>query len=141
MEDQLVAERAGSIWKKFTKVIVYWEGLCKSSRLGVKSYQTLVNHHRDLLILMKLFASLASNSEPYITVFQTNNPMVPFMQDNLEKILNQLLRLGVQRDALDKPDTPLKKLNSKRLEDRNQNSKLYFRFIPLNLQGDFRLLG
>ena len=67
--------------------------------------------------------------------------MVPFMQDNLEKILNQLLRLGFQRDALDKPDTPLKKLNSKRLEDRNQNSKLYFRFIPLNLQGDFRLLG
>ena len=90
---------------------------------------------------MKLFASPASNSEPYITVFQTNNPMVPFMQDNLEKILNQLLRLGFQRDPLDKPDTPLKKLNSKRLEDRNQNSKLYFRFIPLNLQGDFRLLG
>ena len=93
MEDQPVAERDVNIWKNFTKVITCWEGFCKSSRPGVKSYETLVNHHGDVLIPMKLqlFAFLASILEPDITVFQTNNPMVPFMRDNLEQILNQLL--------------------------------------------------
>ena len=33
--------------------------------------------------------------------------MAPFMRDDLEKILNQLLQIVFQRDALDKADTPL----------------------------------
>ena len=39
--------------------------------------------------------------------------MVPFMRDKLETILNQLLHLIFQKDALDKADTPLKRLNRK----------------------------
>ena len=39
------------------------------------------------------------------------NPMVPFMRDELETILNQLLHLIFRKDALDKAGTPLKRLN------------------------------
>ena len=37
--------------------------------------------------------------------------MVPFMRDELETILNQLWRLIFRKDALDKADSPLKRLN------------------------------
>ena len=37
--------------------------------------------------------------------------MVPFMRDELEKILNQ--RIIFRKDAPDKPDTPLKRLAKK----------------------------
>ena len=37
--------------------------------------------------------------------------MVSFMRDELEMILNQLLRLIFRKDALAKSDTPLKRLN------------------------------
>ena len=37
--------------------------------------------------------------------------MVPFMRDELETILNQLLHLIFRKDALDKAGTPLKRLN------------------------------
>ena len=93
--DQAVAERAASIWKHFTKVIHYWERLCKSLRPAKKSYRTLIKHYRDPLVLMKLqfFAFIAGILKPYLTTFQTNRPMVPFMCDELMETLHQLLRL------------------------------------------------
>ena len=39
--------------------------------------------------------------------------MVPFMRDELETSLTQLLRLMFRKDAFDKADTPLKRLNKK----------------------------
>ena len=45
--------------------------------------------------------------------------MAPFMWDDLEKVLNQLLQIVFQRDALDKADTPLQKLNRNWLQNGN----------------------
>ena len=45
--------------------------------------------------------------------------MAPFMWDELEKILNQLLQMVFQRDTLDKADTPLQKLNRNWLQNGN----------------------
>ena len=50
IDDQPVVEWAPSIWKHFTKVIHYWEGLFKSVRPSNKSYETLVKHYRDRLV-------------------------------------------------------------------------------------------
>ena len=52
---------------------------------------------------------------PYLTIFETGNSMMPFMRDELQTILNQLLHVIFRKDALDKADTPLKRLNKKRL--------------------------
>ena len=105
------------------KVIKYWEGLCKSARPANKSYQTLVTHYKDRLIPMKLqfFAFLASILMPYLTLFQTTNPMVPFMLDDLEKIVNQLLRLVFKRKALETADTTLKRMKEKWLTDNSNH--------------------
>lgn len=90
MEDQPVAKITVSIWKKFTKFITYWKGSCKSSRPGLKLYEALLNHFRDLLKSMKLqfFSFLAGILKPYLTVFQTNSPIKTFTPNHLEKFLS-----------------------------------------------------
>ena len=62
---------------------------------------------------MQFFSFLAGILRPYLTIFQTDNPMVPYIRGELETILNQLLPLIFRKDALDKADTPLKRLNKK----------------------------
>ena len=123
IEDQPVAERAASIWKHFTKVVHYWEGLCKSLRPANKSYETLVKHYRDPLVPMKLqfFAFIAGILKPYLTIFQTNRPMVPFMCDELMKILDLLLHLIFRKKALEEADAALKKLKKKWLTDESHH--------------------
>ena len=104
MEDQPVAECAIQIWKSFKAVINYWEGLCKSKRPSNKSYESLVQHYKDPLIPSKLqfFAFIASIFKLFLTTFQTDHPMVPFLLNEFEKIINLLLPLIFKKDALEK---------------------------------------
>ena len=119
VEDQPVAERAIQIWNSFKAVINNWEGLCKSKRPSNKSYESLVQHYKDLLIPSKLqfFAFIASTFKPFLTTFQTDRSMVPFLLNELEKIVNLLLRLIFKKDALDKANTIVKKISLKWLSD------------------------
>ena len=119
VEDQPVAEGALQIWTSFKAVIVYWEGLSKSKRPKNKSYEVLVNNYHDPLIPAKLqfFAFIASIFKPYLTIFQTDRPMVPFMSNELEKIISQLLRLIFKKDDLDQAESIVTKMKRKWLLD------------------------
>lgn len=98
VEDKIVAERGLEVWRPLTRVIKHWESLCKSKRPKNKSYETLVQHYTDPLVPAKLqfFAFVAGIFEPYLVIFQTNSPMLPFMFSELEKLFNQLLRLVIK---------------------------------------------
>ena len=87
----------------------YWASLCKSKQPPVKSYQTLVSDISDLLFPAKLqfFVFLASMFKPYLTAFQTDRLMIPFMYEELPCILDQLIRLVFKREAIVKADTTL----------------------------------
>ena len=54
IEDKPVTERGIAICENFVKLALHWEGLCKSSRPLVKSYEVLVNHYRDSLMPIKM---------------------------------------------------------------------------------------
>ena len=62
---------------------------------------------------MQFFSFSAGILRPYLTIFQTDNPVVPFMRDELNTTLNQLLHLIFRKDALDKADMPLKRFKKK----------------------------
>ena len=53
IEDQPVADTAVKIWLNLVKVIKYWESFCKSERLKNCSYETLVLHYKDSLMIGK----------------------------------------------------------------------------------------
>ena len=81
VEDQDVAERASEIWSSIVSTVKYWGRLCKSKLPQNKSYETLVAYHQYLLIPAKLqfFIFIAGILKPYLVVFQTDSPMIPFM--------------------------------------------------------------
>ena len=98
----MVAERGLEVLKPLTMVIKYWESLCESKRPKNTSYEILVKHYKDPLVPTKLqfFAFVASIFQPYLVIFQTNSPMIPYMFCELEKIFNQLIRLYVGKMLL-----------------------------------------
>ena len=104
IEDDDVAERALEMWGSMVATVKYWEGLSKSKRpRNNTSYDTLVTYHKDLLIPAKLhfFVFIAGILKPYLVVFQTDSPLLPFMYDELFKILIRLLGLIVKKEKLD----------------------------------------
>ena len=80
------------IWEPFKKVIKHWKSLSKSQRPENKSYECLQRHYTDLIVLAKFqfFAFVTGIFEPYLVMFQTDWPMVPFMFPKLEKIFDKL---------------------------------------------------
>ena len=89
VEDKEVAERALEAWKSVVATVRYWESLCKSKKAkNNKRFDTLVIHHQDLLMAAKLhfFAFIAAILKLFLVLFQTGNPMLPFMYDELSKI-------------------------------------------------------
>ena len=100
-------------------------GLSKSKRPKNKSYEVLVNNYHDPLIPAKLrfFDFIASIFKPYLTIFQTDFPVVPFMSCELEKIINQLLRLIFKKDALDQAESIVTKMKRKWLLDTANHSE------------------
>ena len=87
IEDSDVAERAIEIWDKILKLFKFWESLPKHKRLSSKSY-LIQEATRDNVILAKLhfFASVANLLKPFFTVYQTRDPVVRFLYDDLHSL-------------------------------------------------------
>ena len=82
----------------------HWEGLSQSQRPKNKSYETLVKHYTDPLMPAKFkfkFECTATVFEPYLTRFQTDAPMIPFMYEQLKEIYGKLLSMVFKIDSLE----------------------------------------
>ena len=124
IEDEPVANRALEVWPSIVATVKHYEGLCKSARPQNKSYQTLVANHLDLLVPAKLhfFAFLANIMSPYLVMFQTDAPMLPFMFDELSCIIYRLLRLVYRQKKIDAKKYPRELMNEKFL--KNDDNKM-----------------
>ena len=90
VEDQRQTSRRSSIIN-LALCSVSCEALAKNS----KSYDTLVEHHQDLLIRMKFhfFSFITGILKPYLVIFQSDNPLLPFMFNDVSLILYCSVRL------------------------------------------------
>ena len=93
VQDRPVAERVIEVWGPCAKLIRHYESLSKSKRPKNKSNERLVSHYTDLLVLVKLqfFVFVGTIFEPYLSIFQTDAPMIPFIFTELENVYNNLL--------------------------------------------------
>ena len=93
------------IWKPFKNVITYWDSLSKSQGPASKSYEWLQRDYTDRLVPAKLqfFAFVAGIFKPYLVMFQTDWPVVPFMCAELEKIFDKLHRLIFRQESFAAP--------------------------------------
>ena len=51
------------------------------------------------------FIFLASLLKKFLVLFQTGNPMIPFIKDELGKIVKQLARVVFKKSAMDEAGT------------------------------------
>ena len=81
LEDVTVAECGKGILPNIVKLIKHYESSAQSYHPKNKSYETLVEHYSDKLIPVKLqfFIEIAEKLRPFLTRFQTEKPMLPFM--------------------------------------------------------------
>ena len=92
-ENKIVVERAIDVWENVVKTLKYWMGLQKSKQPkdSNKSYQRLKSTITDPLILVKLkfFAKTVNELNKFLLLYQTDNPMVPFIAQSLVEIIRQ----------------------------------------------------
>eukprot|EP00117_Sycon_ciliatum_P027072 scpid93514/ scgid22075/ len=67
---------------------------------GEFSYEDILKEYPGVLIKLKCFASIAREVQPFLTKFQTDCPMVPFLRSALESMLRSLLSRIVKQDNL-----------------------------------------
>ena len=110
IEDVAVADRLIEVWPNIKQIMNFWEKLPKSKQPSNKSYNTLKTAVLDELVIAKLgfFSYLAGMFKPFLTAYQTDRPMIPFLYGDLFKLLKNIFSVIIKPDIMNKCETPLK---------------------------------
>ena len=92
VDDKKVADRL-EIWPNIKKVVEKWEKLAPSERPKGKNYQTVFAAIKDNLITAKLnnFLFIASILQPFLTKYQSDDLLVPFMYDDASRSFMRII--------------------------------------------------
>ena len=103
VESRVVAKRAVLIWPHIKELFAFWGKLTKSKQPKCKSYETLKDAVKDQLIIAKLqfFSFVASMVEPYLTSYQTDSPMAPYIYFDLKNLVVNLLKLFIKSEVIE----------------------------------------
>ncbi|XP_037393253.1 uncharacterized protein LOC108432320 [Pygocentrus nattereri] len=100
LENLPAVERAIEIWP----YVVSCVDQVKAKKLPnprSSSYDTIAEARMDPIILAKLhfFMSILRTFQPFLTKYQTDAPMIPFLGRDLEDLIRSLLRRFIKRDV------------------------------------------
>ncbi|XP_063740389.1 uncharacterized protein LOC134883765 [Eleginops maclovinus] len=101
IENLPVVQRAIEIWpdmKKYVDAVT----TKKLPNPGTSSYDTIEVATKDPLILAKLhfFMAVSRSVTPFLTKYQTDEPVLPFFANDLAELLKNLLRRFIKRELL-----------------------------------------
>lgn len=122
LENVPVAQRAMDIWPN---VCVYVKAVSVKrndyTEPSSKSYRVVKDAVADRLMLSKLaaFMSIAMQLQPYLTAFQSDNPLMPFVCGELSSIVRALMKRIVKPDILDEATSTTRLLAVKYKEPAN----------------------
>ena len=104
VEDQKVGERIVEIWPSVIKIMNHWIFFPPSKQLKFRSYEVVKGAINDPFTVTKLkfFCFTASPLEPYLTIYQSEEPLIPFLYDDLQSLYKELLGLTVKSEVLEK---------------------------------------
>ena len=106
-ENRSTAERAISIWSNVEKMVSFWEEQPSSKRPKSKSYGYVKTAVDDSLTDVKLefFAYIAGILEPFLKMYQTDKPMIPFLYFDLKSLVLTLMKLFIKSSVLSEAKT------------------------------------
>ena len=107
VEDKKVAEKLVKLWPNMIKLFDFWETLAKSKRPDSKSFHNVKKGINDPLTVAKLcfFSYLAGLLQPFLTAFQGDGPMRPYLCNNIKELVVSLLGLIVKPEAIEEAQT------------------------------------
>ena len=108
-ENEDVAPRAIQVWDHYNALMQHFSTLCASKQpKNNSSYDTLKEHRHDKLMKLKFqaFRDVAHNMNLFLTVFQTDAPMIPFLSDTLESLMRRIMGYVVRGTVLDEAAIP-----------------------------------
>ena len=90
------------IWENIKSLVKHWESKLKSKRSLSKSYENLKAAVNDPLTTAKLqlFLFVAGILQPFLKSYQTDQPMIPFMYNDIFTLLQKILQSVVKPDLL-----------------------------------------
>ncbi|XP_070398050.1 uncharacterized protein [Nothobranchius furzeri] len=101
LENLPVAERALEMWASLT---MYLDAVRtrKLPNPGTASFDTLETAQKDPLILAKLhfYIAVTRTFAPFLTRYQTDEPVMPFLATDLAELMKSVLRRFVKREIL-----------------------------------------
>ena len=111
------------VWELVVATVRHWGSLCKSKKPKNNSFDTLVIHYQDLLMTAKLhfFAFIATILKPFLVLFQTENPMLPFMYNELYHVSKRLIALMYKKEKIDETKTVSKAMKEDWLKNKNNH--------------------
>ncbi|CAM4672851.1 unnamed protein product [Leuciscus chuanchicus] len=118
VENLSVAERGMQLWphvKRYVEMV----GRGELPNPKVKSFEEVKNRCADPLFTVKvgIFISIAREIEPFLTMYQTDQPMLPFLAEDMTRLIKGLMSRFVVDTHL-KESSTLKLLNVP-YQDRN----------------------
>ena len=125
VEDKKVSDRIIEIWPSIVKIVNHWPKLAPSKQPKCKSYEVLKGVVKDPLVVAKLnfFSFLAGHLLPYLTSYQSQKPMIPFLHSDLQQLVKKLLGLAIKSELIDKCKENSKSLLKIDLRDVNNHIK------------------
>ena len=138
VESKPVADRAVEIWPEIRKLMAFWEKLPKSKQPKCKSFLKVQKAVHDPTTVLKLefFSFIAGLLEPYLLAYQTDSPMIPFMYEDLQKLVTNLLKLFVKSSII---ESCASGLDLKKIDLFNKQNLVKNKDIVLGFAADTKL--
>ena len=111
-ENEDCAHRAERIWQEVKKFVAYLKDQPKSKQPQSSSFQILLQAVEDPYIpaKLKVVEYVAGKLSKYLHDFQTDQPMVPFLNGTLLELLCSLMSMFINNDTMKKALSSLKLL-------------------------------
>ena len=133
-----------AIWLFVIKIMNHWMSLPCSKQPKFKSYVVVKGAIKDPFPVAKLifFSFIAGRLKPYLTIYQSQKPLIPFLYDNLQSLYKELLGLTIKSEFLGKCNDDCKELLKIDLRDRESQMKkkdMYVGFVTYSDLSNFRI--
>ena len=107
------------MWPNIFKISSFWQKLPKSQIPNSKSFLNLEQSINDLFTPAKLsfLSFIAGVLQPFLITYQTDDPMVPYLSNDLFNIIKKVMSLIV------KPDIMIKSVSGADLKNVNLSNE------------------
>jgi hypothetical protein len=103
LENASCAQRAIDIWPKICQYVKKVKAQKKAAQPTCQSFITVrdaVDNDKFVLARLHTFISIAKQIEPFLTLYQTDRPMIMFLADDMKQILKVLMKRFLKPESL-----------------------------------------